>query len=217
MGEKDMDKNEVLKILETAKDENGEVPMQLVRQAFKKLPEPCEDAVSRAAVIDLIEASDLDLANGMDNQAVRSFVKMVPPVTPKQKTGKWIHEIVNNYTEKMYCSECGEPAPLVLASDGYYGVYARGEIRKTHFCPNCGAEMEGTNENDIVRRRENVENKPTPMAAARGNTKTGSIQLIIRLADNYGVPIDDAFDLWVEANGNFFEYEKLLENWCKEL
>lgn len=37
-----MDKNEVLKILETAKDKNGEVPMRLVRQAFEKLPEPCE-------------------------------------------------------------------------------------------------------------------------------------------------------------------------------
>ena len=49
-------------------------------------PEPCEDAVSRAAVIDLIEASDLDLADRMDNQAVCSFVKMIPSVTPKRKT-----------------------------------------------------------------------------------------------------------------------------------
>ena len=32
-----MDKNEVLKILETARDENGEVPMRLVRQAFENL------------------------------------------------------------------------------------------------------------------------------------------------------------------------------------
>lgn len=52
---------------------------------------------------------------------------------------------------------------------------------------------------------------------SRGSVRRGSMQLIWRLADAYGVPIDDAFDLWVEANGNFFEYEKLLENWCKEL
>lgn len=51
-GENDMDKNEVLKILETAKDENGEVPMRLLRQAFEKLPEPCGDTVYRQDAID---------------------------------------------------------------------------------------------------------------------------------------------------------------------
>lgn len=51
-GGNDVDKNEVLKILETAKDENGEVHMRLVRQAFEKLPEPCEDTISRQAAID---------------------------------------------------------------------------------------------------------------------------------------------------------------------
>ena len=53
-GGNDMDKNEVLKILETAKDENGEVPMRLVRQAFEKLTEPCEDTISRQAAVDAI-------------------------------------------------------------------------------------------------------------------------------------------------------------------
>lgn len=42
-GGNDMDKNEVMKILEAAKDKNGEIPMRLVRQAFEKLPERCED------------------------------------------------------------------------------------------------------------------------------------------------------------------------------
>ncbi len=42
-----MDKNEILGILELAKDKNGEVPMRLVRQAFDKLPEliRCKDCV----------------------------------------------------------------------------------------------------------------------------------------------------------------------------
>ena len=53
-GGNDMGKNEVLKILETAKDENGEVPMRLVRQAFEKLPEPCEDTISRQDAIDAV-------------------------------------------------------------------------------------------------------------------------------------------------------------------
>lgn len=55
-GGNDMDKNEVLKILETAKDKNGEVPMRLVRQAFEKLPEPCEDMISRQEAIDELES-----------------------------------------------------------------------------------------------------------------------------------------------------------------
>ena len=33
-----MDKKEILKILESAKDKNGDIPMKLVRQAFDKLP-----------------------------------------------------------------------------------------------------------------------------------------------------------------------------------
>lgn len=55
-GENDMDKNEVLKILEMAKDKNGEVPMRLVRQAFEKLPEPCSDTISRQKAIDAINS-----------------------------------------------------------------------------------------------------------------------------------------------------------------
>lgn len=53
-----MDKNEVLKILETAKDKNGEVPMRLVRQAFEKLPESCEDTISRRAAIEWCRPED---------------------------------------------------------------------------------------------------------------------------------------------------------------
>lgn len=36
--------DEILKILETAKDKNGQIPMNLVRQAFSKLPPVLTDA-----------------------------------------------------------------------------------------------------------------------------------------------------------------------------
>ena len=45
-----MNKEDILKILEGAKDKNGDVPMRLVRQAFEKLPEPCTGTISRQAV-----------------------------------------------------------------------------------------------------------------------------------------------------------------------
>ena len=49
-----MNKEDILKILEGAKDKNGDVPMRLVRQAFEKLSEPCTDTISRQAAIDSV-------------------------------------------------------------------------------------------------------------------------------------------------------------------
>ena len=49
-----MSKEEILKILEDAKDKNSDVPMRLVRQAFEKLPEPCKDTISRQAAIEVL-------------------------------------------------------------------------------------------------------------------------------------------------------------------
>jgi len=49
-----MNKKEILDILDNAKDERGAVPMRLVRTAFDKLSEPCEDTISRQDAIDEI-------------------------------------------------------------------------------------------------------------------------------------------------------------------
>ena len=46
-----MRKEKILEILENAKDGNGAVPMRLVRTAFDKLPESCEDTISRREAI----------------------------------------------------------------------------------------------------------------------------------------------------------------------
>ena len=92
--------------------------------------------MSRAAVIDLIEASDLDLADRTDNQTVCSFVKMIPPVTPKPRTGKWIKELRGIMVTEYRCSECGR---LVRDDTGY-------DVAKDYpFC-HCGAKMEGGDE-----------------------------------------------------------------------
>ena len=199
-----MNKDKILAILETAVDKNGNIPMRIVRQAFEKLPESCEDAVSRVdveieianilrgvfveyqdiakktasklppvtqrpelcedavsrkSILDKIEEVcfskkqewvDFRVSQGSNGQRdlIIKFIESLPSIQQKpsisenpnkRKTGKWIHEIVNNYTEKTYCSECGESAPFVLVSDDYYGVHVHGEVRKTDFCPNCGS------------------------------------------------------------------------------
>lgn len=61
----------------------------------------------------------------------------------ERPTGKWAYEKINSYSERIYCSECGSQAPFVYVADDHYGRLAHGEIRKTNFCPNCGADMRG--------------------------------------------------------------------------
>ena len=62
-------------------------------------------------MIDLIEASDLDLADRMDNQAVCSFVKMIPSVTPKQgplesdEAAKRLNDSISDINPWEICSQ----------------------------------------------------------------------------------------------------------------
>ena len=91
-------------------------------------PEPCEDAVSRQAVHDLI--ADYDLSMG---QVVRG-IHALPSVTPKRKTGKWVYK-PNEYDDSTYeCSQCEEPWTLIDGTP---------EENNMKFCPNCGADMRG--------------------------------------------------------------------------
>lgn len=82
--------------------------------------EPCEDAISRDAAIDLIADYELSM-----DQVVRG-IHALPPVTPQPKTGQWIEECI------LYsrCSECGEHA-----------IIANWSKVLSHYCPNCGAKM----------------------------------------------------------------------------
>ena len=73
--------------------------------------EPCENCVSREAVIDLVADYDLSM-----DQVVKG-IHALPPVIPSRPKGTWIDD---------NCSICG------------YGV---NPWNKTPYCPNCGAKM----------------------------------------------------------------------------
>lgn len=78
---------------------------------------------------------------------IEHYLEQIPSAEPERKTGEWIEEKINSYTSRTYCSECGSSAPFVYESDDYYGNHAHGKTAKTKFCPQCGADMRGGNEN----------------------------------------------------------------------
>ena len=94
-------------------------------------PEPCEDAVSRKdclqALSHLMDAEGFRDGWAVSRANVECMLKAMPPVTPKQRTGKWILDRSGGYC----CSECMEPCA------GYVMMKPRDK-----FCKMCGAKME---------------------------------------------------------------------------
>ena len=87
---------------------------------------PCEDAVSRQAVCNIIDdIRDCVSVNGY--WAFLERLKKQPPVNPQPKTGHWIDVFGG-----CECSECG-------CLEGGYSDY----------CPNCGAKMIEPQESEV--------------------------------------------------------------------
>ena len=80
--------------------------------------EPCEDAISRQVVLDMMQMR-------MSGKELYKAVYDLPPIQPKTKAGKWI-PIYGN----VKCSVCGN------VKDG------RSVGKATHYCDFCGAKME---------------------------------------------------------------------------
>lgn len=112
--------------------------------------EPCDDCVSRQAVIILIdEASEMHPYKVVgDSDTYSNYnqgwsdacdwlyanIEGVPSVTPqKPKTGHWIEHEIKDTCRWLTCSICG-----------YEWIN-----KKENFCPNCGAEMSGGGEDEV--------------------------------------------------------------------
>ena len=94
--------------------------------AIKALEQqPCEDAVSREAVLAIAGDSCLDLDNYEDTKAFCDEIKELPSVAHTQKLGRWI--FVDKAHEHARCSECG------------YGSVDLFDGRPHNYCPNCGS------------------------------------------------------------------------------
>ena len=142
-----MNKEDILKILEGAKDKNGDVPMRLVRQAFEKLPEPCTDTISRQAAIDALGEepyvwtdSDSEVAEREQWRRDADAIKYLPSVTPKHKPWKWIeYDSDEDKYDVIKCPCCKH----TFTVDAYHWTdigFVKDDFK---FCPNCGVDCRG--------------------------------------------------------------------------
>lgn len=92
--------------------------------------EPCEDAVSRQAVLDMATVIETDDYSGNEIMKVvdTDDIKALPSVAPARKKGRWIpHRAKYDKTASVYeCSICHK-------NNGF---------ENSKYCPHCGAEME---------------------------------------------------------------------------
>jgi len=112
---------------------------EAIKKAIEVLEqESCEDAISREAALKEAYAIVVD-GEKYDVVQVETIYGL-PSVT--RQTGEWIEEKINDYSYKVYCSSCREHAIMEYVSTGdMYSASGHGEIKKTKYCPNCGAKM----------------------------------------------------------------------------
>jgi len=133
------------KELEVGKHWDGHTEKDVVRLLSLE-KEPCEDAVSRRELIDKLEI--VDKMYGSDFYwEMRRLVDRLSPVTPVQKTGKWIkcdtEEGYNTYADRFEfatykCSKCGRLiCDVGIGKDNPYGK----KIEDYPYC-HCGSKNE---------------------------------------------------------------------------
>lgn len=62
---------------------------------------------------------------------VEDMIENAPTIEPERKTGRWIRRPHDG----IYCTACGKGWSFMLG--------APGDIENYHYCPNCGARLEG--------------------------------------------------------------------------
>lgn len=95
--------------------------------------QPCEDCISRETVKQLYYK---------DGYIAFRKICNLPPVTPKEKTGRWredANKIDAQFGRHTYiCSECGKYAEYFIS-----GTEVWWDRIKPNYCPNCGSYNRG--------------------------------------------------------------------------
>ena len=101
---------------------------ELAIEALKA--EPCWDCVSREAIL-----KEMNERHKNGDAITLGYIKNLPSVTPKQKTGKWVkEETIYGWDGKSYqCSVCGRSIHLDTKAE---------DLKDYSYC-HCGADMRG--------------------------------------------------------------------------
>ena len=93
--------------------------------AFEALDqEPCEDAISRRAVLEIVEREQ-------NKGDALSEIEKLPHINPEPKTGYWNAYYTEQKGNDVFnCQECGQTFVVMQGKD------------YMNYCPNCGAKME---------------------------------------------------------------------------
>ena len=104
--------------------------------------EPCNDAVSRKAVLEYIEGSDAELGHDCEKEMVVGDILNMPSVIPTRKKGKWVTKFHGFPPEpSTVCSECDYDIDFEISKLVKADAFTIKPCRPK-FCPNCGIEME---------------------------------------------------------------------------
>lgn len=126
-------------------DENEYEAYHTLSEAIKVLseqPEPCEDAVSRKAVHNMLENIPIGLNEKWFNWLQKACLRLaeLPSVTPKHKTWKWIeYDSDDDKYDVIKCPCCKH----TFTVDAYHWTdigFVKDDFK---FCPNCRADMRG--------------------------------------------------------------------------
>ena len=98
------------------------------------------DLIDRQAVIDALDEIEAEVADGYGYQYAkwREYFVEMPSAQPQRKTGRWVNI---DESEKWECSVCGRMmwfSPRLNVKPSDY-----------RFCPNCGADMRGEQDDSI--------------------------------------------------------------------
>lgn len=100
--------------------------VEAYRMAIKALEqEPCEDTISRQAVLNTLSGNSIGKAY--------KIIANMPPVQPKREHGKWICTKVTGEFENWNDYTCPFCKFTKRVSNGYTFTYK--------YCPTCGADM----------------------------------------------------------------------------
>ena len=90
-----------------------------------------DDCVSRQAALECLEWHYPDALPA-------TKIKELPSVKPERPKGEWITDDLSGI---ISCSRCGNDAPMETTGGGQY---------KSKFCPDCGADMRGEQNKELL-------------------------------------------------------------------